>query len=812
MDTQDLFRGTAGVAEDGPVPLFLDQGVLDAIPVGVYLCAADGAIIGFNERAAELWGRKPKLRDTDQRFCGAFRLFRPDGSPLPHAETPMERVLRTGEPAQNEEVVIERPDGSRIVALVNIRAVKSPSGRVQGAINCFQDITERKRQESALREGEYRLQAVLDALPAAVYTTDAEGRVTFYNRAAAEIAGREPEIGKDRWCVAWKLSHADSTPLPHDECPMALALKERRPIRGVEAVAESPSGERVPFMPYPTPLFDSEGRLVGGVNMLVDLRERKEAERRLIESEARFRGIFDNARVAIWEEDFSGVRDLLERLRGQGVADIRAFLFEHPEIVREAVGLVRVLNVNDYTVELYEAPNKDALLVSLERIFVPETLPVFLEEMVALWDGRRRFESEAQVRTFSGRPLEILLTIAFEGERCERAIVSILDISRQKAAERRVASLSAVGRAITRDLDLERIVQTATDAARELSGAEFGAFFYNTSDESGGTYMLYALSGAPRAAFEKFGMPRNTALFDPTFRGEGVVRSADIRNDPRYGKSPPHYGMPEGHLPVVSYLAVPVVSASGTVHGGLFFGHHQPDVFTKEAEELVAGVAAHAAVAIDNARLFESAEREIEARRRTEEERTLLINELNHRVKNTLATVQSLAMQSLRNTRDVAGSLTTFESRLTALSRAHDLLTQQNWQWARLEEVVERTVAPFGAEARIAVRGPSVRLSPKQALALSMALHELATNAVKYGALSNEKGRVEIVWSVGGSGELELTWTERDGPPVEPPERMGFGTRLISRNLAHDLGAPAVMEFRPEGVFAALRTPAQAPK
>ena len=106
-------------------------------------------------------------------------------------------------------------------------------------------------------------------------------------------------------------------------------------------------------------------------------------------------------------------------------------------------------------------------------------------------------------------------------------------------------------------------------------------------NEDGESYQLYTLSGAPREAFEKFGMPRNTAVFDPTFRGESVVRSADIRRDPRYGKSAPHYGMPRGHLPVVSYLAVPVRSANGTVHGGLFFGHEQPEVFSEDTEALV---------------------------------------------------------------------------------------------------------------------------------------------------------------------------------------------------------------------------------
>jgi PAS domain S-box-containing protein len=152
------------------------------------------------------------------------------------------------------------------------------------------------------------------------------------------------------------------------------------------------------------------------------------------------------------------------------------------------------------------------------------------------------------------------------------------------------------------DLDLDRIVQTVTDAATELSGASFGAFFYNVSDEAGERYTLYSLSGAPRHAFERFGLPRNTEIFAPTLTGTSIVRSNDIRHDPRYGKNAPHFGIPQGHPPVVSYLAVPVVSRTGEVHGGLFFGHHEAGVFTGESEEIVSVIALHAAIALDNAR------------------------------------------------------------------------------------------------------------------------------------------------------------------------------------------------------------------
>ncbi len=144
---------------------------------------------------------------------------------------------------------------------------------------CFTvDVTEAKQAREALAESEHRMRQILEALPAAVYTTDANGLVTYYNPAAVEMAGRTPVIGKDEWCVTWRILTPDGQTLPHSQCPMAVALKENRVVRGVEAIAERPDGTRVPLLPFPTPLRDSEGNLVGAINMLVDISERKQAE------------------------------------------------------------------------------------------------------------------------------------------------------------------------------------------------------------------------------------------------------------------------------------------------------------------------------------------------------------------------------------------------------------------------------------------------------------------------------------------------------------------------------------------------------
>ena len=186
-------------------------------------------------------------------------------------------------------------------------------------------------------------------------------------------------------------------------------------------------------------------------------------------------------------------------------------------------------------------------------------------------------------------------------------LCTFVDVSRAVQAERQLEladSLQEMARDLAAEHDLQTLVQKVTDVGTRLTGAAFGAFFYNIVNEEGEAFQLFTLSGAPREAFEGFGMPRATAVFKPTFVGEGPIRSDDITKDSRYGLSAPHHGMPSGHLPVRSYLAVPVISRTGEVFGGLFFGHPKPGVFDARAEGSATAVAAHAVVAIDNAKLF----------------------------------------------------------------------------------------------------------------------------------------------------------------------------------------------------------------
>ncbi|HKP11672.1 MAG TPA: PAS domain-containing sensor histidine kinase [Blastocatellia bacterium] len=213
-------------------------------------------------------------------------------------------------------------------------------------------------------------------------------------------------------------------------------------------------------------------------------------------------------------------------------------------------------------------------------------------------------EYNARANILPGRHLSILRNVTDR----QRTAVALSEQADELAAVIRI------GRMLSAELDVRKIVQALTDAATELTGARFGSFFYNVVDEGGESYMLYTLSGVPIEHFKDFPMPRATEIFGPTFRGEGVIRLADVRKDPRYGRNSPYHGIPPGHLPVVSYLAVPVVLRSGEVVGGLFFGHPEPGVFTERAERIVVGLAPQAAVAIENARLYQQAQRAITER------------------------------------------------------------------------------------------------------------------------------------------------------------------------------------------------------
>ncbi len=348
------------------------------------------------------------------------------------------------------------------------------------------------------------------------------------------------------------------------------------------------------------------------------------------------------------------------------------------------------------------------------------------------------------------------------------------DITRQKRAEELIreqahvlALLDTTGKTIASQLDLQNVLQTVTDTATQLTGAKFGAFFYNIISDQGEAFLLYTLSGAPREAFEKFGLPRNTAIFNPTFTGKGVVRSPDITKDPRYGKMAPHHGMPKGHLPVRSYLAVPVISRSGDVMGGLFFGHPDPDRFTERAEQLVVGVAAQATVAMDNARLYEAAQREIASRERaeaalreTDQRKDEFLATLAHELRNPLAPIRQATIISMSPgasdeqkqwsheviTRQVRHMSLLLDD-LLDISRITRGMLELRTEMADLAEVVEAAIETSRPviDAKLHSLQLDLPAEPTQfaadPLRLAQVVSNLLTNAAKY---TDPRGTIQV--------------------------------------------------------------------
>ena len=289
-------RGAAGTAvsfmseiQPVPAPLFLAGSdsesliaepppFIDLLPVAAFACDVGGRMCWANAKASALWGREPEPGEKVETLSAGRQVVGLDGGLIADELNAAASALRTGASVEGRIETIERPDGEVRTVSVQAEPLRDSGGSLIGALVCFHDVSAEHRADRSARDGERRLRELLNALPAAVYTTDAEGRIDFYNEAAVEMSGRRPEIGQDQWCVTWKLYTPDGEFLPHDQCPMAVALKENRAIRGVEAVAERPDGTRIPFIPYPTPLHDASGKLIGAVNMLVDISHRKEAE------------------------------------------------------------------------------------------------------------------------------------------------------------------------------------------------------------------------------------------------------------------------------------------------------------------------------------------------------------------------------------------------------------------------------------------------------------------------------------------------------------------------------------------------------
>ena len=560
------------------------------------------------------------------------------------------------------------------------------------------------------RESWFR--SVLDVLPVAVYATDVAGRITFYNQAATALWGCTPERGTARWCGSWRLYRPDGTSLPHDECPMAVCLREGRPVRGVEAVAERPDGSRVPFLPYPTPLHDASGALVGAVNMLVDISAQKAIEK----AGAYLAAIVESSDDAIVGKTLNGI----------------------------------VTSWNRGAELLFGYSPAEMIGRSITQLLPPDRLG---EESLIL-DRIRRGERVASYETVrrrkDGREIDISLTVSPVRDAAGR-IVGASKIARGISARRRAEETLRHSEERHRGLaEAIAAVVWTTDASgqvddmpqwRELTGQTF--------DEVRGFGWLNAIHPDDRAATREV-WTRAVKMRIPCDT-EYRVRTAG------------------GAYRWFNARGVPVLADDGTVREWV-------------------------GVCID-----------ITPRKQAEDKTKLLVREVNHRANNLLTIINAMMRQTRAET--AAELIMAMQGRIAALSRVQTRLARDLWDRTDLLRLVGEELAPFGRDiaGRFQISGPRVELSADAAQALAIVIHELATNAVKYGALSVAAGRASIAWSYAAE-RLVLSWTETGGPSVSPPGREGFGTRAITL-LAQQLEGDVLLEWTAEGLVCSLTIP-----
>lgn len=565
----------------------------DLLPDALLLVSDQGRILALNPPARALLGaaagrRLADLEQGDPRQLAEYlRACRRSRQALPGALLLTDGAGEALACRCHGALLTPGPDPSERCLLLRLSPRKSLSSRFtllnDKIAELTREVARRRRVEADLEAQRGRLQITLDSIGDAVIVTDPQSRIVSLNPVAGRLTGwGQAAVGRPLDEVFRIINEKTRAAVDN---PVTQVLS-RGTVVGLanHTLLIDRDGGAHPIDDSAAPIRAGDGTLLGVVLVFRDISAARLSERRLRNSNERLQLALNAGRMGTWEWDIASNRvtwsATLEAIHGlapgsfPGTFD--AFQADiHPDD-RE-----RVL---------------DAITQALAQ-----RRDHFIEYRLLRPDGQLRWV-EARGRLFSNE----------DGQPVQMAGVC-MDITERKQAEQqlreqtRIAeTLNLIGRNLAGELDLQTLVQMVTDACTTLVEAEFGAFFYNGT-AAAGTYTLYALSGARRESFSGFPMPRDTPLFASTFRGEGVVRLDDVTRDPRYGRNPPYQGMPSGHLPVKSYLAVPVISRSGEVLGGLFFGHGQAGIFEEADERLVAGVAAQAAVAIDNARLFQQA-------------------------------------------------------------------------------------------------------------------------------------------------------------------------------------------------------------
>jgi PAS domain S-box-containing protein len=594
---------------------------------------------------------------------------------------------------------------------------------------------------------------LLHALPAAVYTTDALGRITSYNEAAALLWGCRPEIGKSTFCGSWKLYWPDGRPLPHDECPMALALKEKRAIRGIEAIAERPDGTRVPFIPYPTPFFDASGELAGAINMLVDISDRKSAEQTLArhrdEQAALYQFTNRLYRASTLDDIYQSALDAIRQSLGCERASI--LLFDDTGVMkfvawwglsdayRRAVEGHSPWQTDAKEPDIICIPDVDAadLPGDLRRVVKAEGIRA-LAFIPLVARGRlvgKFMTYHDRPRSFGDAEKNLSITIARQlGFSIERMRIEGERLHAERA-NRLLAS----------------IIESSSDAiiSRDLDGV--------VTSWNGGAARMY---GYPPE--EMIG--NSLAILVPADRQK---QEEEVLARIRAGEAPEPYETvrrrKDGSLIDVSVTVSPVRDDAGSVIG---------------ASKIA---------------------RDITERKQAQKRQELLTQEIQHRTKNLFAVVHSVVARSFAGKETVQEAEAAVLSRLHSLAKTHAMLIDKDWRGAELGDVVATEMTPFAD--RVSANGPRVLLGAKAAQNFALAIHELATNATKHGALSTGTGGIAIEWHVDEpTGVLIFRWQERGGPLVRPPAAKGFGSAVLEHVMADYFSDAPNMNFDPGGV------------
>jgi PAS domain S-box-containing protein len=652
-----------------------------------------------------------------------------------------------------------RQDGEVIWADLAVTLVRDDAGRPNRLISTVADITSRKRAEEQLRRSHDTFYYLIQNNPFGVYVVDADFTLAQVSLGAQKVfANIRPLLGRD---FAEVLRAVWAEPFATEAIGrFRHTLDTGEPYSSPSTVEpRQGSGELEAYDWRIERIMLPDGRF-GVVCYFYDLSERQRWEATLRESEAALREM---------AERLERHSRLFERIAATTLDFIYVF---------DLAG--RFLYANRRLLEVWGRTFEDSVGKSLYELGYPQWhADMHMAEIRQVIETKQPIKGEVPFTGGSGisgiyeyiftpvlgpnGEVEVIAgTTRDVTEQRRHAVAREELLASERAARAEAETLVRVGRSLSAELDVHKLVQGATDAATSLTGAAFGAFFYTVPDAQGEHLMLHTISGVPNEELATFPMPRATDLLKPTFEGDLVIRSDDITTDPRYGRNASHQGMSAGHLPVRSYLAVPVRSRSGEVLGAMFLGHSEPARFTERHERLVAGLVAHATVAIDNARLYDgerAARTEAERQGRMKDE---FLATLSHELRTPLNAILGWS-QVLRSGRkadpeDVRRGLETIERNARAQTRIiEDLLDMSriisgkvrlDVQRVELSSVLDAAVATVrhAADAKgvrlQVVLDPNAGVVAGDPARLQQVFWNLLSNSVKH---SQRGGRVQVL-------------------------------------------------------------------